>query len=680
MQLKDKKILLCDCEASMPLDAKALGKACGIDSPEIATQLCRRQLNVFENALKEETPLIVACTQEAPMFLNTYEELESSSDVSFVNIREMAGWSKEKGREITPKITALLAESLLDIPPTKTVSMKSEGEVIIFGNSQTAIDAAEKLSTRLSVTVFLEPGSTNISPVSVDSYPIFSGRIRAARGHLGNFEIDVYDAVAATPSSKKEISFSGIARNETTICDLILDLRGKSLFTGAHKRDGYFNPAPTDTVAIAMALFDLSDMIGTFEKPQFIDYDPAICAHSRNQITGCNKCIDNCSTGAITSDGDHVKFDPYICAGCGDCASVCPTGAASYQMSDMDSLMTRQRTLLKTYLEAGGKQPVFLFHDSEYGSEMINTMARHYDGLPANVIPFAINSISQTGIELALSALAYGATQIQILVGQKPHEELAACHAMIELTNYITAEMGYGDQRVALLDNPDPEAINATLYNLPKLSQPTPASFASQGDKRSLIYMALEHLNAVAPQSKSIIDLPAGAPFGTLDIDIDNCTLCLACVGSCPANALQDGGDKPQLKFKESACVQCGLCAKTCPENIIKIHPRLELTGAARNLSVLKEEDPFECVRCGNEFGTKSTIERMIEKLQGHAMFENKEALDRLKMCDNCRVIALSESTEDPFFAGFRPVPRTTDDDIRERDEKLAEEKLKLDS
>jgi hypothetical protein len=31
-------------------------------------------------------------------------------------------------------------------------------------------------------------------------------------------------------------------------------------------------------------------------------------------------------------------------------------------------------------------------------------------------------------------------------------------------------------------------------------------------------------------------------------------------------------------------------------------------------------------------------------------------------MCENCRVISISEDEEQPFFAGLRPKPRTTED------------------
>ena len=38
---------------------------------------------------------------------------------------------------------------------------------------------------------------------------------------------------------------------------------------------------------------------------------------------------------------------------------------------------------------------------------------------------------------------------------------------------------------------------------------------------------------------------------------------------------------------------------------------------------MLKEEEPFHCIRCDKPFGTRSTIERVTAKLEGkHWMFQ----------------------------------------------------------
>ena len=123
--------------------------------------------------------------------------------------------------------------------------------------------------------------------------------------------------------------------------------------------------------------------------------------------------------------------------------------------------------------------------------------------------------------------------------------------------------------------------------------------------------------------------------------DGERCTMCLACVGACPASALADNPDTPQLRFIEKNCVQCGLCASTCPEHAITLAPRLWLADegrARKQLRVLNEGQPYRCVRCHKPFGTLRAVEAMLGRLAGHAMFQGAAA-ERLKMCGDCRVI-----------------------------------------
>jgi len=117
--------------------------------------------------------------------------------------------------------------------------------------------------------------------------------------------------------------------------------------------------------------------------------------------------------------------------------------------------------------------------------------------------------------------------------------------------------------------------------------------------------------------------------------------MCLSCVGACPEAALADNPERPQLRFIEKNCVQCGLCAVTCPERAITLQPRLWLADAGkarRQMRVLNEAEPYRCVRCQKPFGTLRAIEAMMGRLAGHAMFQGPAA-ERLKMCGDCRVI-----------------------------------------
>jgi ferredoxin len=133
--------------------------------------------------------------------------------------------------------------------------------------------------------------------------------------------------------------------------------------------------------------------------------------------------------------------------------------------------------------------------------------------------------------------------------------------------------------------------------------------------------------------------------------------------------ALRDNPDLPMLRFVEDACVQCGLCQATCPEHVITLTPRIDFRAGTAPPRVLKEEEPFCCIRCNKPFGVKSTIERVVAKLEGkHWMYPGgSHRVELIKMCDDCRVAAVTEENFDPHGVPERRV-RTTDDYLRERD------------
>ncbi|MGQ0674955.1 MAG: 4Fe-4S dicluster domain-containing protein, partial [Rhodospirillales bacterium] len=660
------------------LDGAALAKACGAkDAAQINTQLCRSQIGNFQTLLKSGGKLLVACTQEPPLFDETRSEAGADElPVSYVNIREHAGWSDEAA-QATPKIAALLAEAALDFGPTPSVALESKGVALVYGGDERAIEIARRLKDRLDVTVLLHKPK-DLPPPRVMDVPVFKGTIVAAKGHMGGFEIVVDDYAAAVPSSRKALAFLPARKGASSTCDVILDLTGgKPLFPAPEKRDGYLRPDPNDQAAVERAVFALADLLGEFDKPRYIDFKADLCAHSRSRVVGCTRCLDVCPVSAIRPDGDHVAVDPKICAGCGACASVCPTGAAAYALPAGDAMFQRLRTLLGAYHAAGGKDAALLVHDQSHGEDMISIVSRMGRGLPARVLPFAVNSAMQIGFDFMAAAMAYGAAELRVLVGPKNRDELAGLAQQIGLAETAMSGMGYGEGRVGIIDMADPDQVEAALYGLPRLDAPAAGNFLPMGGKRTLVMLALRHLRRHAPGPVEILPLPLGAPFGTLDVNVAGCTLCLACVAACPTGALGDDPEVPTLSFTEDACVQCGICRATCPEKVIQLKPRFNFADDARSARTVKREPPFHCVRCGKPFGTRGAIERIVEKLAGkHSMFQQDDARFRLMMCQDCRVIVQFESKDDPLAGPPRPKPRTSEDYFREREIEEARAKV----
>jgi ferredoxin len=662
------RILICSCDGTVPLGTEAI--RCGCNSePITATQLCGAELDRFRSIAAQDGPVTVACTQEAALFSDIAAQAGRAGSVQFANIRETAGWSSE-GSQAGPKMAALLAAAAAEpAPDVPFVKLESGGVILICGRDETALEAGKLLKDHLDVTVLIEPPAT-IAPPHTTIFPVAKGKVGTATGHLGAFEVTINEFAQPRPSSRSALEFGPSRNGARSNCDIILDLTGgTAFFSASDLRDGYLRADPGNRAATLQAVLKARDLVGTFEKPRYITFDAKLCAHSRSELTGCTRCLDLCPTGAITPAGDHVAIDPNICAGCGQCAAACPTGAASYALPSEDALMRKLRAMLVAYREAGGEQAVVLVHDEPHGVPLIDALARFGDGLPAHVVPFAVNEITQVGLETIAAAFAYGASAMRFLLRAKPRHDVSGLRRTMAVADPILSGLGFGPDRVAAVETDDPDVLIAALRASPLMpTAPRPASFRAVGRKKDVLRFALGELHRAAPVSADIIALPAGAPFGAVEIEAGGCTLCLSCVSACPTGALRDDPERPMLRFVEDACVQCGLCQATCPEKVITLKPQIDFRAARAPARVLKEEEPFCCIRCDRPFGVRSTIDRVLAKLESkHWMYPgSSKRVDIIKMCEDCRVAFVAEENFEPYRTPSQAV-RTTDDYLRER-------------
>lgn len=535
---------------------------------------------------------------------------------------------------LVAKRAALLALGQLPpLAPVASVDYQSNGRLLVIADSAPRLaQAIEGLAEQLDVAVLWTGGAP--VPVIAES-EIVAGKLVRLSGHLGGFEL-VFESQTAAVAQMAPF-------------DLVLDLVASPVFRMHQPPQGYFHAV--DGAALARALAELPEMIGEFEKPKFFAYKESICAHSRSKKAGCNKCIDICSTVAISSAGDTVKVDPHLCMGCGACATVCPSGALSYQyplVADRGAQLKASLNAYRLAAKGQGPAPVILFHNATDGRDALVALASTGKGLPTNMLPLETWHVASIGLDVLFGALAYGAGHVAVLAaGSEAPQYIDALETEMELGETILHALGFVGRHFSVVQRGDGGAFDALQTLLPGETVSIPAGFNLSGDKRTSLEFAVEHFARHAKEAPAQITLPSGSLFGALNIDRQKCTMCMACAGACPASALMDGGDIPQLKFLERNCVQCGLCANTCPEDAISLLPRLLLGDKRKTAVVLNEAEPFDCISCGKPIGTKQMVDNMIGKLAGHSMFQGEGKLKRLQMCADCRVVDMMSNKQE---------------------------------
>ncbi len=631
----------------MTLDAPALSQALaktpgahtdGLET--VHTLLCRREAAAFQRAAKATSAsgdeLLVACTQESRLFLELNDQTEGAAPsterpIRFVNIRETAGWSRDKTAQ-TPKIAALLAVAQLPTPePVSTVSYQSAGRCLVIGPAQPAERAAALLQDKLDVSVLVS--ATGGALAQLHGRATHTGKLQRLSGWLGNFQavwassnpidldlctrcnacVDACPEGAIGLDYQVDLAACKSHRDCVRVCDaagavdfqrapivhegrfdLVLDLQASSAFSQHQAPQGYFHVPPSSGAEAHTRLLDavltLREQVGEFEKPKFFNYQHKLCAHSRNEQLGCTACIDVCSAQAIRSDASRkgkskgqlfggVLVEPHLCVGCGACSTVCPSGAMSFGYPGPVDMGRRLRTALSAYSRAGGRDAALLLHSEAAGTRALDELGRSarmgqrgLQGVPSRVIPLALWHTASVGIDLWLAAIAQGASQVWVLLTDEeaPAYRQALSEQMAVAQALLTG-LGYQGEHFKLLQ----------LQQLQQSQQPADAQALAELDTalRAPPAQTVSRPGTFAAQADK---------RATLDLAIDHL---LALAPQAPDAVPLPAAGSPfgTLLVDSNKCTLCLSCVSACPEAALADNPdKPQLRFIEKN-----------CVQCG---------------------------------------------------------------------------------
>ncbi|MBY8069915.1 4Fe-4S dicluster domain-containing protein [Vibrio fluvialis] len=512
------------------------------------------------------------------------------------------------------------------IPPT--VSYESGGHTLILGPTSLIERTALQLSQMASVTLLSIDGEqgTHDKLYFADTVEI--------SGFLGAFKVTV-------ENHGLNINLANAAIDHDCF-DIVLDMSLNGVMNEEVPVPGYF-PVGRGFPKLSDALEEIPELMGTFDKPKYFRLDTDLCAHSSRGVKGCERCVDACPAGALSSEGSdktghRIQINPYLCQGIGTCATSCPTEAIHYALPNPTDTQKFIERLLNNYHQAGGEKPIVLICSSRH--EQYNLMALRV--LPENVIPVTVEELPSVGIDTWFAALVNGATQVLFAASRHmPPTILRILNQEVSMAQSFLAHLGIRKETIDILYLESLREAAPTLCD-----EPLGLNLGElEGKKRDRLYVALDALATARGTEPGAQPLAATAPYGAIECSTTDCTLCMSCVAVCPTRALHHEGDSPSLKFIEQDCVQCSLCVKACPEKALTAVQQLNWNAAQRQSVVtLHQEEPAKCLRCHKPFAPQSMITMLQNKLRGHSHFSDQASLDRIAMCEDCRVVDVFES------------------------------------
>lgn len=371
-----------------------------------------------------------------------------------------------------------------------------------------------------------------------------------------------------------------------------------------------------------MSLIDgLLSMLSAMESDVLAVHEER-CISVRNRNASCLRCVEACTSGALSYQDNQMKVEPDRCIGCGTCATACPTCAIEIRDptdDELTSLLKRSIVATKGHpvvacevaLAQAGKQvvPETQAAQSIFGKPKQRDVT--YD--PSKVV--ALPCLGRVDESALVGLAAYKAFDVTLVCGDcsacayapgkvmvrqvvdstrnllEAFDSTLAVKLVDELPGHVCAVQdgatlcaGGVSRRDFLRSAKDSSARAASAVAqqevasvLGKEEVSVPAAYRKANKDGTLSHFVptrrLRLYNYLNHIGEPVADFVETRVVGAVSLDASKCTSCRMCAVFCPTGALAklDEDDAFGIVHRPSACMQCRLCERICPEQAIEI-------------------------------------------------------------------------------------------------------------
>ncbi len=375
-------------------------------------------------------------------------------------------------------------------------------------------------------------------------------------------------------------------------------------------------------------MVDFFRTVGSYEIEERISVNTATCQYISRIDTGCTRCVNQCTANALGVDSNGIHVDHMKCTDCGKCVAACPTGALQYEAFSDASFVN--------WFERAGIEPGLCL---VLGSEEALLRLHWYQG--HRNFPRAVflehPSVSSLTMMHFLFLFGIGFQNVILLDDKNPGADSSAWLEADAASQVISGLFDVSD----FIQIHSPSA----LFELPETcGRGRPAKFYddfSFSSRRQKLVSILKFLRDNSDAGETAFSGPGFSTFGTLELDTERCSACLACLNACVTGALDSDVDNFRIVHEPWKCVQCGACVTMCPEHALHLRPGLILDDAFFQASILMETSPVICRACGARFGTQESYSHVVSVLQSKGA--PAEMVEVLQYCETCRARRIFE-------------------------------------